>query len=391
MTVLRAESLVNDGTALVVYGVAVGVTVGEEALSAWYVTWLVVLAYAGGIAVGAVVAWLGVLVRRRVRDPLLHSTVTLLVPFTAFLFAELIEASGVLAVVVGGLFMSQVGPRIGAAAIRQQTTAFWSLATFLLNAALFVLVGIEAHSAVRTLVSTDLLTAVIAVGVVCAVLVVVRLAFLILAAYTIRLLDRRPEQRLRRVSNRSRVVSTLAGFRGAVSLAVALAVPTTLGSGEPFPDRDLIVFITAGVVATTLVVQGLLLPPTVRWARLPTDDGVVRERHLAEQIATEEALAALPGLAPALGANRSIVDRLHDEYTEHLHVLRARDLDSDRPDPTVRLEEQYTALRLALIARKRATVLRLRDERRIDDTVLRQVRARLDIEELRLSPPDLDE
>jgi len=246
-------------------------------------------------------------------------------------------------------------------------------------------------SSERSLVSTDLLTAVIAVAVVCAVIVAVRLAFLILAAYTIRLLDRRPEQRLRRVSNRSRVVSTLAGFRGAVSLAVALAVPTTLGSGEPFPDRDLIVFITAGVVATTLVVQGLLLPPTVRWARLPADDGVVRERHLAEQIATEEALEALPELAPALGADRSVVDRLHDEYTEHLHVLRARDLDPDRPDPAVGLEEQYTALRLALITRKRATVLRLRDERRIDDTVLRQVQARLDIEELRLSPPDLEE
>jgi monovalent cation/hydrogen antiporter len=247
LAILRAESLVNDGTALVLYGVAVGVTVGQQTLNPVHVTWLFVLGYGGGIAVGALMAWLGALARRRVDDPLLGNVVMLLILFTAFLLAELIEASGVLAVVVCGLAMSQMGPRIGRADTRQQSIAFWTLSTFLLNAALFVLVGLEAQSAVRSLVSTDLLTAVIGVAVVCAVIVVVRLAFLTISSYTIRLIDRRPQQRLRRVSNRARVVSTVAGFRGAVSLAAALAIPTTVASGGPFPDRDLIVFITAGV------------------------------------------------------------------------------------------------------------------------------------------------
>ncbi|RHA43108.1 Na+/H+ antiporter [Cellulomonas rhizosphaerae] len=385
VTILRAESLVNDGTALVIYGVAVGVTVGEETLTAGHVAWLVVLAYGGGILVGAVVAVLGVQVRQRITDPLLSNVAILLIPFTAYLLAELIDASGVLAVVVAGLAMSQAGPRIGRADARQQTTAFWSLATFLLNASLFVLVGIEAQNAVRNLVSFDVGTAILAVVAVCGVILAVRLAFLVVSAYAIRLIDRRPSQRLRRVSNRARVVSTVAGFRGAVSLAAALAVPTTLSSGEAFPDRDLIVFVTAGVVATTLVVQGLLLAPAARWAHLPADDRIAGERQLADESATQEALAAMDDVAEQLGTDREVVDRLREEYDEHLRVLRARSSDDEETDPAVRYDEQYSALRLALLGHKRAAVVRLRDERRIDDIVLRQVQARLDIEELRLA------
>ncbi|TRW47279.1 Na+/H+ antiporter [Georgenia yuyongxinii] len=383
VTVLRAESLVNDGTALVLYGVAVGVTVGEENLAAGHVAGVVAISYVGGILIGAVVAWLATLARRRIHDTVLSNVLVLLIPFTAYLLAELVEASGVLAVVVAGLVMSQVGPRIGTAAARQLTTGFWTLATYLLNAALFVLVGIEAHSSVRSLAGDELLTGILGVVVAFAVIGVVRFGFLVVSAYTIRLVDRRPSQRLRRVTNRARVVSTVAGFRGAVSLAVALSVPATLGSGAPFPDRDLIVFITAGVVATTLVVQGLLLGPTVRWAHLPDDD-IHRERHLAETTATEEALDALPGLAASLGADSAVVDRLRGEFEEHLEILRARDGEAAAPAQAVQLHDGYTELRLALLARKRATVIRLRDQRHIDDTVLRQVQAHLDAEELRL-------
>jgi monovalent cation/hydrogen antiporter len=391
VSVLRAESLINDGTALVLYGVAVGVTAGQQRITAPHLALLVVLAYGGGVGVGALVAWLGAQARKRVADPLLGNVVILLIPFTAFLLAELIQASGVLAVVVCGVAMSQIGPRIGRAQIRQQTIAFWSLATYLLNAALFVLVGIEAQSAVRHLVSADLLTAMTVVLVVFMVILVVRLAFLVLAAYTIRLVDRRPQQLLRRVSNRSRVVSTLAGFRGAVSLAVALSVPTRLGSGQPFPDRDLIVFTTAGVVAMTLVFQGLLLPAAIRWAHLPSDEAVQTERQLAEQVSTEEALAALDQVAAELGTDSAAAERLRSEYESHLNLLRARYSDTDDPDPALRLDEQYTTLRLALLARKRDSVVRLRDQRRIDDTVLRMLQARLDIEEVRLSRGELAE
>jgi len=141
LTVLRAESLVNDGTALVIYALAVGITRGGEHLRLPHAMWLFLLAYGGGAVAGVVTAWLSIQARRRLDDPLLGNLVTILTPFTAFLLAQAIHASGVLAVVVSGLIMSQAGPRVVRAATRQQAEAFWSLSTFLLNGALFVLVG----------------------------------------------------------------------------------------------------------------------------------------------------------------------------------------------------------------------------------------------------------
>jgi monovalent cation/hydrogen antiporter len=334
-----------------------------------------------------VTAWLATNVRRHLDDPLLENVAILSTPFTAFLLAEAVHASGVLAVVVAGLTMSQIGPRIGHAATRQLSVGFWSLSTFLLNAALFVLVGLEVQSAVRGLSSTALTRAVVAVAVVSAVVIGVRFAWTFTVPYLVRLLDRRPQQRLRRVGARARVVSAAAGFRGAVSLAAALAVPESLASGAPFPGRDVIVFVTVGVIVVTLT-QALLLPTVVRWARLPRDTSVEQERHLAETMATESALAAMPQLAANVGADPEVVERLRRESEKHLRVLRAND-DGIDDEPALRHDQHYTALRLAVIAHKRATVLRLRDERRIDDTVLRQLQTRLDIEEVRLSRREL--
>jgi CPA1 family monovalent cation:H+ antiporter len=383
VTTLRAESLVNDGTALVVYGIAVGVTVGRDHLSGLTVSSRFLLSYVGAALAGVICAWVAVQIRRRLDDPLQENLAVLLTPFAAFLLAELAHASGVLAVVVCGLILSQAGPRFARADTRQQTTAFWSLSTYLLNGALFVLVGIEVQSAVRGLNSVDLSRGLLAVVVISVVVIGARFVWLFTVPYLIRLLDRRPQQRLRRVGARARVVSCVAGFRGAVSLAAALAVPEGVAPGARFPGRDLIVFVTAGVIVVTLA-QALLLPRIVRWARLPQDTSVEEERLLADTLATEEAYAALPGLAAELGTDPEVVDRMLAEYDTHLQVVRAGGEGAD-DEPVLRHEQHYAALRLALIGHKRATVLRLRDEQRIDDTVLRQVQTRLDIEEVRLS------
>jgi CPA1 family monovalent cation:H+ antiporter len=284
--------------------------------------------------------------------------------------------------VVCGLVLSQTGPRAVPALTRQQAQAFWGLATFVLNGGLFVLVGLQLQASVRGLPTVDLTRGLVAVVVIYAAVIGTRFVWLFTTPYVIRALDRRPQQRLRRVGPRPRVVSAAAGFRGAVSLAAALAVPES-AAGRPFPDRDLIVFVTSGVIVVTLVVQGLLLPVLVRWARLPADTAVEDERRLAETVATEEALAAMDDVAGALGTDEAVVARMRAEYEEHLHALRA-DGDGSVDDPARRAQEDYTALRLALLARKRATVVRLRDERRIDDTVLRRIQWRLDTEEVRL-------
>jgi CPA1 family monovalent cation:H+ antiporter len=290
----------------------------------------------------------------------------------------------VLAVVVCGLVMSQAGPRVGRGDTRQQTQAFWTLVTFVLNGALFVLVGLESHAAARGLTSVALTTGLIAVGAVSAAVIGARFAWLFTTPYLMRLLDRRPQQRLRRVGARARVVSGMAGFRGAVSLAAALAVPDTVASGAPFPGRDLIIFVTAGVIVVTLVVQSLALPGLVRWARLPRDTSAENERHYAEILASEQALSAMPKLAAELGTDPEVTSRLRREYEKHLRLLRANDAGAD-DEPALRYDQQYTALRLAVLASKRATVVRLRDEDRIDDIVLRQIQDRLDIEEVRLA------
>jgi NhaP-type Na+/H+ or K+/H+ antiporter len=166
--------------------------IGEEYLSAPEVSWLFLVGYGGGALTGAVTAWVGVLIRRRLDDALLGNVVTILTPFTAVLLAGTIQASGVLAVVVSGLMLSQIGPRVVRADTRRQAQAFLSLSTFLLNGALFVLVGLELHTAVSGLPGFDLTRGLILVVGVSAVVIGLRFVFLFASAYLIRLLDRRP-------------------------------------------------------------------------------------------------------------------------------------------------------------------------------------------------------
>ena len=381
VTVLRAESLVNDGTALVIYGIAVGITVGQQDLGFWPVSWLLVLSYGGGVLAGGLIWLLSSQARRRIDDPTLENIAVLVTPFAAFLLADMVHASGVLAVVVCGLLMSQTAPRITSAAARQQMVGFWSLATTVLSSALFLLVGLQGQSAVRNLTSTTAVRALVDIVAVTAVVIGTRWVWLYTTPYLIRLVDRRQAQRTRRVGARQRMVSANAGFRGAVSLALALAVPNQLDSGAPFPDRDLIIVITCGVIVLTLL-QALFLPSVVRSARLPVDTSVDEERHLAEVATTDAAYDAIEVTARHLGSDERVVDRVRHEIDKRRKLLAA---DGAGDDPVVLHDDQYTALRLALLGRERATLVQLRDEQQIDDIVLRQVQARLDQEEVRLS------
>ncbi len=132
-TILRAESLINDGTALVIYAIAIAITTGEQQFSTGLIGFRLLLSYVGGALAGLAIAWLAVQVRKRLDSPLHESVVSILTPFSAFLLAEVVHGSGVIAVVVCGLTLSQVGPRIVPADTRQQSSAFWTIATFLLN------------------------------------------------------------------------------------------------------------------------------------------------------------------------------------------------------------------------------------------------------------------
>ncbi|WP_433799316.1 Na+/H+ antiporter [Actinomycetospora sp. CA-084318] len=381
LTMLRAESLVNDGTALVLFGVAVGVATGTEAFEALPVLGDFAVSYLGGIVIGLVLAWVATQVRRVARDALLESVISVLTPFVAFLLAEEIHASGVLAVVVCGLALARVGPRTIGARTRVQAHAFWRITTFLLNATLFLLVGLELPAAVSGLSSRTLGFGVLAALLVSAAVILTRLAWLNVVPYVIRLVDRRASQRARRMSARHRLPLAWSGFRGAVSLAIALAVPLTTADGQPFPDRDLLLVITCGVILVTLVVQGLTLPAVVRIARYGPDVAAEEEMALAHTRTLDGALALLPRAAADHDAPEALVERLRAEHEDR----RARQ-GAVRDDERRQLDDDVeTAVRLALVRERRRVLVALRDDGLIDDEVVLRVQAELDNEELGLT------
>ncbi|MEU6392389.1 Na+/H+ antiporter [Streptomyces sp. NPDC046939] len=388
ITLLRAESLLNDGTALVVYGIAVGVTVGTEHVTVAHVSRLFLLGYGGGALIGYVA---GVLVRRiwartTEGEALRGQVLLLLTPFSAYLVAEYVEASGVVAVVVCGLMLSQSAPRTVRAEVRVQAQNFWTVATYLLNGSLFVLIGVELVHSVLHLRDGQLPRALGTAFAVAGTLIAVRFAYYFTVAGFFRV-ARRGTARASGTTYSARrlTVSALSGFRGAISLAAALGIPATVHNGTPFPDRELIVFVT-GVVIVVTVAQTVLLPWVVRWARIPRDRAVALEEWRAESGALNEALAALPGLARRLDTAPEVAEAVRAAWQVEADALalRCRVVPEDLEFDPQRLTDDATALRLALLAERRAVVVRLRDEGDIDDTVLRRLQGRLDSEELHL-------
>lgn len=436
---LKAESLTNDGTALVLYAIAVSLALGGQ-VTPLSVTWDVAVSYIGGIAAGAVVAALGYLLLRRSARTIVINVTLLLVPFSAFLAAEMIHASGVLAVVVAGLIVAYVSPRVTTAASRRQADAAWPFGVFLLNGALFVLVGLEVQYVVHEISGAAIGRLVLIALAVWATLFAVRYLFQLLNA----LFQPRPVPRpAPGVRSRARAVSTVAGMRGAVSLAIALSVPAAVSEGGAVSGRDEIVFVTAGVILLSLLVQGPLLPMIVRWARFPVDHGEAEEYELAERAISGAALSALDDLAAEHGVGQEVRDRVRAEGYANLEFANARalvreqalidaeaealddmldqpdalgiggpepdaggasasvatdasdggavlqmiatsaDVDLAQRSPLIRHEE-HTRLKLALIDRKREVLLGLRRTGTVDDVVVRRISARLDLEQVRL-------
>ena len=389
-TTLRAESLINDGTALVLYGVAVGVATGALQIGPLGVGLRLVLSYAGGIAIGLAIAGVVIVIRRRLHDARLENVLSVLTPFVSYLPAEALHVSGVVAVVTCGLAMSQTGPRTIGAHTRVQARAFWRLTTFILNGALFVLVGLQLHVVIAGRSAAELLAGTGVALLVAAVVMGTRLAWSNTMPYVIRALDRRPAQRLRRVGFRQRQPGAWAGFRGAVSLAAALAIPLRTVDGEPLGGRDLVLLVTFGVIAVTLVVQGLTLPAVVRWARFPEDGEEAGEFRLAERTAAYAASEAIDLRASELGLPETVAKRVREQYDVLLQEMELRHLvldgaarDGEREALTALEDERR--LRLALLQDKREAVQALRHDHLIDDLVLLRLQAKLDAEEVRLA------
>src|SRR3954469_8963417 len=242
VNVLEGESLINDAAALVAYKVAVAVAIGES-VSAGHTVLTFFGDVAGGIAIGLAVGWAIAEVRKRVNDVNTELTISLFSAYGAFVPADQLGVSGVLAVVACGLVLGFRAPEIASPESRMQGFALWSILTFLLNATLFILIGLQLPTIVDGLSGRSAGEVVGYSAAVCAAVIAMRFIWTTVMTVVIRTLDRRPSQRARRASWRFRVVANWAGMRGAVSLAAALALPLQTHAGDPLPGRDLIQFI----------------------------------------------------------------------------------------------------------------------------------------------------
>lgn len=385
LTVLKAESLINDGTALVLFAVSVHVAIGGAAISPLEVTGRFVLSYVGGIVAGLLVGGAATLIRKRLDAPQEEGALSLLTPFAAFLLAQAFDCSGVVAVMVSALVLAYAGPLVIRARSRLEAYAFWDIATFLLNGSLWVFVGVQIPGAVRGISNVDggLRHAAYLALAITGVVIASRIVWGEATTALLRLIDRREVQRMRRVNWRMRFVTVWAGFRGAVSLAAAVAVPATTLSGAPFPDRSLLIFIVVVVILVTVLVQGTTLPAVVRWAKIPDDVTYVQELELARTRGVQAALAALPTVADEVGIGDDLRRRLQKEYEEKAALAQATEPGSTN-SRLLKGKEKVRRVRLGVLEHKRREITALRNQNLIDDIVLRELQNEMDLEEVQL-------
>jgi CPA1 family monovalent cation:H+ antiporter len=376
ITIIEGESLINDATALVIYRIAVA-----AAVSGGFVLWEAGLRFlvgaAGGVAIGLLVGWLIAEVRRRLDDPVVEIVVSLFTGYAAYLPAELLDVSGVLAAVTAGLYVGWRAPEISTASTRLLGFSFWEVLVYLANAVLFILVGLQLQPILRDLESDSAAVLAGQAVLVAAVVVAARLAWGFSVPYLIRLLDRRPSQVARRVGARERLVVGWSGMRGAVSLAAALALPLD------FPFRSLLLFLTFAVIMATLVVQGLTLPALIRWIGVHDDGGEEREEVRARLAATHAALERLDELAGADWTRHDTVERLQGLYEFRRRRLKARGgyLEDDGSEDR---SLAYQRLVRELLEAQRHAIVQLRNSGAISSEVMHRIERELDLEDTRL-------
>ncbi|HYZ28228.1 MAG TPA: Na+/H+ antiporter [Thermoleophilaceae bacterium] len=379
---VEGEGLFNDSTALVIYRVAVAAVVGGS-FSAAEAGARLVGAAAGGIAIGLAVGWLIAEIRARTTDPQISITISLLTGYAAFIPADAVGASGVLAAVTAGIYMGIRGPSVIPPRTRLQGIFVWEMVDFLINATLFVLLGLQLRTVVDGLhgeSASDLARWALAISV---VVVVARFIWNFTMTVVIRSLDRRPSQLARRASWRLRLIASWSGMRGSVSLAAALALPLATDAGRPFPNRDLIIFLTFAVILTTLVVQGLSLPWLIRRLGVGDGDAESNEEIRARLVATKAALARLDELGDEDWTRDDTIERMRGmfEYRKRRFAARAGKIEDDGYEDR---SLAYQRTIQEVLAAEREALVRLRDEREISNEMMNRLLREFDLEESRL-------
>ena len=376
VTIVEGESLVNDGTGLVLYRVAVAAVV-TGSFSEYHTAGLFVVSAGGGIAVGLGVGWLIRQVRRRLDNPPAEITISLLTGYLAFLPAELIGVSAVLAAVTAGIYLGWHTPELTTPQVRLQGVAVWEIVQYMLNALLFVLIGLQlpvVMEALEDVSATQLLWWA----------TLVSLAVIVLRFVWVFAVLNLPKWIAGRMAGwRAGVFLSWTGMRGAVSLAAALALPLETDAGAAFPGRDLILFLTFAVILATLVGQGLTLPLIIRLLRLEDDGKDEREDAKARIHAAEAALARLEELIDEEWVRDDTAERMRGAYRFRTNRFQARLDDGD--DGSIESRSQdYQRLRRELLDAERRALIELRRSGMISNDVWLRVGRDLDLEDQRL-------
>jgi Na+/H+ antiporter len=383
VAIVEGESLVNDGTALIVYRFAVvAVLTGSFSLleAGGSFIWSVV----GGIGVGLVVGYVIRMIRRRVFNPPLEVTIAFLTGYFAFLPASAIGASGVLAAVTAGVYMGWHTPELTTVDTRLQGAGFWAIFSFVLNALLFGLVGLQLEPILDQLDETPVMRLVGYAALLWVVVIGARALYGPPVAYIPRWLSSSLRERDPAPPWQFVAFVSWAGMRGGVTLAAALAIPLETDSGAPFPDRPLVIFLAFTVVLSTLVIQGLTLPAVVRLLGLEEEtEEILREEAVARIRAAEAALERLEELVGEGWVRPDTAERVRALYGFRTNRFQARLDDGDDGE----IEERsiaYQRLRHELLEAERAAVVALRNEGEISEEVMQRVSRDLDLEESRL-------
>lgn len=382
ITILEGESLVNDATGLIAYRYAVAaVASGTFSILAAGVNFLLVAG--AGILIGFVVAIVFKWIQKITPDnPTNDTTLTLLAPYVAYLSAEAIHVSGVLAVVVAGLHLSWNASTIFSKQSRLQAVSAWNTIIFLLNGVIFILIGLQLDDIVNSIHGVPPTALLIYGAVVSAAVIIGRIIWVYPATYIPRL-SRKVRRNEPRPSLRSVAIVSWSGMRGVVSLAAALALPLTV-NGKAFPHRELIIFLTFCVIFSTLVLQGLTLRPLINWLGVKSDGS----EHRNEM---EARLRLLSGIIEHIEENYSlalsdeVLNQVKTKYEIRIQKIRK---DVSRSAGGVILDAQqiqvFHRIQQEILEKERADAIKLRNEGTISDEVLRKIEYELDLEETRL-------
>ncbi len=376
---VQAESLFNDGTSLVLFQIAVALAVTGAAAhpsvasAVLYGAWRFVVLAIGGAAVGAVVAAVVIAVRRRIIDPVLEAVVALITPYGAYVLGATLHVSPVLAVIVAGLIIGSYRARITTAQTRLQLHSVYQTLIFLLESAVFGLIGLQLPGLIRGLTHHQAWPA--AALAIAGTLIVTRILWVFpLTAFFQWRGGTRPSWPVP-------AVVSWAGTRGVVPLAAALSVPLVTADGTPLAGRDLLLVLTAAVIVVSLIVQGLTLEPLARFAGIARQAAARHEETLAQIRLAEASLARLDELAADKMAPDPVIDRVRDSLQTRIETSRTRmDGRGDR-GPDLLTER---AVRRDLLATENAELARLSADGTISETTRQRLQRSLDLEAARL-------